>query len=100
MLLLDEVGLAEHSPHRPLKVLHQLLEDPQISFVGLSNWPLDAAKMNRANMHLWCVFAGHLSVAHAAMSKHAGYGLNFWVHSEWRILVIFSTGCLSKKIYF
>lgn len=55
VLLLDEVGLAEHSPHRPLKVLHQLLEDPQISFVGLSNWPLDAAKMNRANMHLWFV---------------------------------------------
>eukprot|EP01083_Nonionella_stella_P128419 389155_1 len=54
VLLLDEIGLAEHSTHRPLKVLHQLLEiDPApIAFIGLSNWSLDAAKMNRAIMHL------------------------------------------------
>ena len=53
ILLLDEIGLAEHSPFRPLKVLHQLLEiEPApISFVALSNWPLDAAKMNRVVMH-------------------------------------------------
>ncbi|ETO01640.1 hypothetical protein RFI_35801 [Reticulomyxa filosa] len=51
MLLLDEIGLAEHSEHSPLKVLHHLLENPKISFVGLSNWPLDAAKMNRVIVH-------------------------------------------------
>ncbi|ETO36339.1 hypothetical protein RFI_00723 [Reticulomyxa filosa] len=51
ILLLDEIGLAEHSKHSPLKVLHQLLENPKISFVGISNWPLDAAKMNRVIMH-------------------------------------------------
>ncbi|ETO01874.1 hypothetical protein RFI_35566, partial [Reticulomyxa filosa] len=51
ILLLDEIGLAEHSKHSPLKILHQLLEDPKISFVGISNWPLDAAKMNRVIMH-------------------------------------------------
>ncbi|ETO05189.1 hypothetical protein RFI_32210 [Reticulomyxa filosa] len=51
ILLLDEIGLAEHSKHSPLKILHQLLEDPKISFVGISNWPLDAAKMNRVVMH-------------------------------------------------
>ncbi|ETO31658.1 hypothetical protein RFI_05462 [Reticulomyxa filosa] len=51
VLLLDEIGLAEHSKHSPLKILHQLLEDPKISFVGISNWPLDAAKMNRVIMH-------------------------------------------------
>ncbi|ETN99488.1 hypothetical protein RFI_37984 [Reticulomyxa filosa] len=51
MLLLDEIGLAEHSEHFPLKVLHHLLEKPNISFVGLSNWPLDAAKMNRVIVH-------------------------------------------------
>ena len=39
-LLLDEIGLAEHSKYRPLKVLHQLLENPVLSFVGLSNWSL------------------------------------------------------------
>ena len=40
-MFFDEVGLAEQSPHRPLKVFHQLLEHPAISFVGLSNWALD-----------------------------------------------------------
>eukprot|EP01063_Lacrimia_lanifica_P019635 TRINITY_DN2709_c0_g1_i1.p1 TRINITY_DN2709_c0_g1~~TRINITY_DN2709_c0_g1_i1.p1 ORF type:complete len:3358 (+),score=963.91 TRINITY_DN2709_c0_g1_i1:646-10074(+) len=48
VLLLDEVGLAEHSPDMPLKVLHGILVDPPIAIVGLSNWTLDAAKMNRA----------------------------------------------------
>ncbi|CAK8993270.1 unnamed protein product [Durusdinium trenchii] len=49
VVFLDEVGLAERSPNLPLKVLHKLLEMPekQVSFVGLSNWALDAAKMNR-----------------------------------------------------
>lgn len=48
MLLLDEVGLAEHSPDMPLKVLHYMLVDPPIGIVGLSNWTLDSSKMNRA----------------------------------------------------
>eukprot|EP01083_Nonionella_stella_P286517 975200_1 len=55
VLLLDEIGLAENSPFRPLKVLHQLIleiDPPPIAFVGLSNWSLDAAKMNRVLMHL------------------------------------------------
>jgi hypothetical protein len=43
-----QVGLAEHSPDMPLKVLHGMLVDPVISIVGLSNWVLDPAKMNRA----------------------------------------------------
>ncbi|CAE8651944.1 unnamed protein product [Polarella glacialis] len=47
-VLLDEVGLAEESPHLPLKVLHKELEDLRgISCVGISNWALDAAKMSR-----------------------------------------------------
>lgn len=48
VLLLDEVGLAEHSPDMPLKVLHYMLVDPPIGIVGLSNWTLDSSKMNRA----------------------------------------------------
>jgi hypothetical protein len=48
MLLLDELGLAEQSGQSSLKVLHKLLEnDPRIACVGISNTPLDAAKMNR-----------------------------------------------------
>ena len=49
----DEMGLAEHSPHNPLKVIHSELEydlnsdDKKISFLGVSNWSLESAKMNR-----------------------------------------------------
>lgn len=54
VVLLDEVGLAEYSPHLPLKVLHKLLDEAHGSqaLVGISNWPLDPAKMNRA-VHLY-----------------------------------------------
>jgi hypothetical protein len=47
-LLLDEVGLAEHSPHMPLKALHTILNDLEVPTIGISNWVLDPAKMNRA----------------------------------------------------
>ena len=49
----DEMGLAEHSPHNPLKVIHSELEydlnkdEKKVSFLGVSNWILDASKMNR-----------------------------------------------------
>ncbi|XP_028396105.1 uncharacterized protein LOC114520095 [Dendronephthya gigantea] len=57
VVLLDEVGLAENSKYNPLKVLHSLLEPgkgkfPDVPVVGISNWSLDAAKMNRA-IHLF-----------------------------------------------
>ncbi|XP_033637454.1 uncharacterized protein LOC117298354 [Asterias rubens] len=56
VVLLDEIGLAENSSFNPLKVLHSLLEPstgdfPEMAVVGISNWALDAAKMNRA-VHL------------------------------------------------
>ncbi|ETO02675.1 hypothetical protein RFI_34743, partial [Reticulomyxa filosa] len=51
MLLFDEIGLAEQSQFNPLKILHHLLEHPKIAFVGISNWTLDAAKMNRMIIH-------------------------------------------------
>ena len=51
IFFLDEVGLAEQSENRPLKILHKLLENPKIPFVGLSNWRLDSAKMNRCILH-------------------------------------------------
>ncbi|XP_077981926.1 E3 ubiquitin-protein ligase rnf213-alpha-like [Glandiceps talaboti] len=59
VVLLDEVGLAEDSPLMPLKTLHPLLESgsiedeenpkpwKKVGFIGLSNWALDPAKMNR-----------------------------------------------------
>ena len=53
MIFFDEMGLAEHSPNNPLKVMHSELEydqnegDKKVAFVGISNWILDASKMNR-----------------------------------------------------
>ena len=53
MIFFDEMGLAEHSPNNPLKVIHAELEydqnegDKKVAFVGISNWSLDASKMNR-----------------------------------------------------
>ena len=52
MILFDELGLAELSDTNPLKVLHSKLEyggkEEGVSFVGISNYTLDAAKINRA----------------------------------------------------
>ena len=65
VVVLDEIGLAEDSPKMPLKTLHPLLEDDdqkdefviqsgksftRVAFIGLSNWALDPAKMNRGIM--------------------------------------------------
>ena len=49
VVVFDEIGLAELSPHNPLKVLHEKLENEniQVAFIGISNWKLDASKMNR-----------------------------------------------------
>ena len=51
MIIIDEIGLAECSKHNPLKVLHALLEikdeTRSFAFVGISNWALDASKLNR-----------------------------------------------------
>lgn len=56
LVILDELGLAEISRFNPLNVLHSLLEPdgkdrPEVAVVGISNWSLDSAKMNRA-IHL------------------------------------------------
>lgn len=65
MLLFDELGLAEKSKYNPLKVLHSKLDEyfnehiqnkdnlnveniQRVCFVGITNWTLDAAKLNRA----------------------------------------------------
>ena len=54
LLFFDEIGLAEKSENNPLKVIHSQLEyednEYKIAFIGISNWTLDASKMNR------CVF--------------------------------------------
>ena len=52
MACFDELGLAERSKNNPLKALHPKLDfagkKPNESFVGISNYSLDAAKLNRA----------------------------------------------------
>lgn len=53
LIYFDEMGLAEYSPNNPLKVIHSKLEfdetnnKEKVAFVGISNWILDASKMNR-----------------------------------------------------
>ena len=59
VVVLDEIGLAEDSQTMPLKSLHPLLElgfveegceatsKNKVAFIGISNWALDPAKMNR-----------------------------------------------------
>ena len=54
VILFDEMGLAEISPNNPLKVIHSQFDrskEQEIGFVGISNWTLDASKMNRG-IHL------------------------------------------------
>ena len=51
LVFFDEMGLAERSSNNPLKVIHNLLERDKkdmVPFLGISNWRLDAAKINRA----------------------------------------------------
>ena len=49
LVFMDEMGLAELSPNNPLKVTHFELENQEelVPFVGITNWSLDASKMNR-----------------------------------------------------
>ena len=51
LVYFDEMGLAEISKNNPLKVIHSQLEydenEDKVAFVGISNWTLDASKMNR-----------------------------------------------------
>ena len=51
MILFDELGLAEKAPTNPLKILHTKLEydgkSEGVCFIGISNYSLDAAKINR-----------------------------------------------------
>ena len=57
MIFFVLIVLAEHSPNNPLKVIHAKLDEAleegknKLAFVGISNWTLDASKMNRG-MHL------------------------------------------------
>ena len=51
MILFDELDLSEKSKTNPLKILHSKLEskdmNENISFIGISRYSLDAAKLNR-----------------------------------------------------
>ena len=55
LIFMDEMGIADESENNPLKVLHSRLdnntekenEKDKIAFIGITNWTLDASKMNR-----------------------------------------------------
>ena len=56
LIFMDELGIADESANNPLKLLHSLMDDNSLekdenkkfAFIGISNWTLDASKMNRA----------------------------------------------------
>ena len=48
VVFMDEAGLPERSSHESLKILHHHLDNPEVSFVAISNTVLDASKTNRA----------------------------------------------------
>ena len=56
LIFMDEMGIADESENNPLKFLHSKFDDnsyeikdnKSIAFIGISNWTLDASKMNRA----------------------------------------------------
>ncbi len=47
VVFMDEAGLPE-AEFESLKALHYYLDNPEVSFVAITNHPLDAAKTNRA----------------------------------------------------
>ena len=47
VVCMDEAGLPERT-HESLKVLHYYLDKPKVSFIAITNDPLDASKSNRA----------------------------------------------------
>ncbi|KAL4512103.1 hypothetical protein ABPG72_005105 [Tetrahymena utriculariae] len=51
VVFFDEAGQAELSENNPNKVLHELLDDGDVSFIASSNYSLDYAKQNRC-LHL------------------------------------------------
>ncbi|XP_061167398.1 E3 ubiquitin-protein ligase rnf213-beta-like [Saccostrea echinata] len=61
VILFDELGLAAKSRFQPLNALHSILEEGvdttdklTVSVIGLSNWAMDPAKMNRV-LHVSCL---------------------------------------------
>ena len=55
LIFIDEMGIADESENNPLKVLHSKLDEnndiqdlkQKLAMIGISNWTLDAAKINR-----------------------------------------------------
>jgi len=70
LVVCEEIGLAEANPKLPLKVLHGLLENPDVAFIGLSNYVLDPAKMNRAVSHTISIAPFHLPLIPHLLIQH------------------------------
>ncbi|CAG9322652.1 unnamed protein product [Blepharisma stoltei] len=83
VIVFDEIGLAEISKHNPLKVLHSLLEieNNVVGFIGISNWRLDASKMNRA-LYLARPDPDEKDLIHTAMSIYISYSDGLRTHES------------------
>ena len=76
LVFFDELGLAEKSKENPLTILHSELEydlnekkENKLAFVGISNYSLDAAKMNRAIFLCATELANKLDYSREAMES-------------------------------
>ena len=66
VVFMDKAGLPEES-HESLKALHYYLDDPEVSFVAITNHILDATKSNRA-VNLFCPKSNIIDVETLAKS--------------------------------
>ena len=70
------MGLAEQSPHNPLKVLHARLEprrlEDAVSVIAISNWELDRSKLSRA-LVLACPPPSHADLRETALAIIRAY---------------------------
>ena len=80
LVYFDEMGLAEISKNNPLKVIHSELEyddnENKVAFIGISNWVLDASKMNRG-IHLSIPEPTENDLIETAKSIVQSFNLNY-----------------------
>ena len=88
VVFFDELGLAEISKNHPLKVLHSLLEpdmnekEKHVGFVGISNWRLDASKINRV-VYLAKPDPEELDLKKTAIEIALSYGENLNIYKKY-----------------
>ncbi len=104
LVFIDEIGLCEISPFNPLKVLHSFLEldyknienENKMAFVGISNWKLDASKMNRGiYLNVFSPESNENDMIDTAFEISKIYSKSFITEEKYENLIKY----LSKAVY-